>query len=393
MVMKSGTLPASNSPGQKGNGSLGGAGRSAAAAEETAKAARFQSISVSYFEHLKKLSIARGLWICAPLEEERRFTGWVLPPCAIDREFHIVANGQVCRREPAASIPEDAYHMFARFGLADRATQYSFDFTIPEFGDANEIQLTCPFSDHPDSIFATYYWPRTSQEATPLANMMRVARTRSFGSFVLMGYTQYRHLRALIDRYAPQAQQVLDWGCGAARIGRYFATDSRFRLTGVDVDHVNVDWCRQTYGKQGAFSLIDPCQKTPFPDGSFDMAYGISIFTHLNRDSESFWLAELRRLLRPGGLAIMTIHGELAFFKAVNDFWQYCTLIQDGFYDYGACPDLRVDGKQTISETLYRNVFHTRPYLHSVWGQYFDIVDVIPGGSTAHQDYVVMIRR
>ena len=36
----------------------------------------------------------------------------------------------------------------------------------------------------------------------------------------------------------------------------------------------------------------------------------------------------------------------------MNDPWTFRTLIDEGFYDYGACPDLDVDGKKTISEAV-----------------------------------------
>lgn len=42
-----------------------------------------------------------------------------------------------------------------------------------------------------------------------------------------------------------------------------------------------------------------------FPDASFDLIYGTSVFTHIDKESQESWLAELDRLLRhcdPGGL-------------------------------------------------------------------------------------------
>jgi predicted SAM-dependent methyltransferase len=141
------------------------------------------------------------------------------------------------------------------------------------------------------------------------------------------------------------------------------------------------------------FILIGPTDACPLRSGSIDFVYGLSIFTHLTADSERFWLAELHRLLKPKGVAVMTVHGELAFFKEINDSPQYQRLLRNGFMDVGPNEDLRVSGKETISEKLYRNVFHTRNYIETVWGHYFKIVDYIPGGSAGHQDYVVMIRK
>jgi SAM-dependent methyltransferase len=259
--------------------------------------------------------------------------------------------------------------------------------------DEQEIKLTCEFGDKPCSVYSTVFWSNAPQVETPALNMMRVTRSADLAYFLLSGYTQFRHIQAMSEQYAPGASAILDWGCGSARVLRHFCADPRYRSVGVDVDAYNIKWCEQTFGDRAEFHVIDPLSRSSFSDASFDLVYGISVFTHLNPESELFWLRELHRLLKPRGLAVMTVHGELTFFKSINDLWQYDRLITDGFLDVGACPDLQVDGKDTISLGLYRNVFHTRPYIEKVWGDYFSVVDYIPGGSTGHQDYVVLIRR
>src|SRR5258708_7051462 len=41
-------------------------------------------------------------------------------------------------------------------------------------------------------------------------------------------------------------------------------------------------------------------------DGSVDLIYGQSVLTHLTRATTLAWLAEVRRVMRPGGLAMLT---------------------------------------------------------------------------------------
>jgi SAM-dependent methyltransferase len=48
----------------------------------------------------------------------------------------------------------------------------------------------------------------------------------------------------------------------------------------------------------------------PYADCSFDLVYAFSIFTHLSVDLADRWIAELVRILKPGGYAWFTIHGE-----------------------------------------------------------------------------------
>lgn len=345
-----------------------------------------------FYEHLSKLSVSKGLWFCVPIEGSQKYFGWVIPPFTIHKDFRIKANGLLCQVEPLSSIPRGTQDIFDRFGIGAQSGNYVFNFSLPPITDTNEVVLTCQFAGEFPSVFYSYFKLDIPHIATPASNMMRVANSDDFGYFTLMGYTQYRHIKSIIEQYVFNTPTLLDWGCGSARVLRYFALNPEFRIVGVDVDAYNIDWCQQVFGNQADFHLIQPTEPCPFPDSSFDVIYGISIFTHLGRDSERFWLTELRRLLKPGGLAVMTVHGELAFFKSVNDLRTYSRLIKEGFLDVGACSDLRVEGKETLSEELYRNVFHTRSYIEAEWGQYFRIVDYIPGGSTAHQDYVILIR-
>jgi SAM-dependent methyltransferase len=46
-----------------------------------------------------------------------------------------------------------------------------------------------------------------------------------------------------------------------------------------------------------------------FEDESFDLVYALSVFTHLTGDLQIAWRDELRRVLRPGGLLLVTTHG------------------------------------------------------------------------------------
>jgi SAM-dependent methyltransferase len=89
-------------------------------------------------------------------------------------------------------------------------------------------------------------------------------------------------LALLGDDWSFQGKRVLDFGCGAGRALRQFATEaSEGELWGVDIDPRSIDWMR---------------------------FWALSVFTHLT-DNSLPWLVELHRLLRPGGLLIATYMG------------------------------------------------------------------------------------
>ena len=103
---------------------------------------------------------------------------------------------------------------------------------------------------------------------------------------------------------------VLDFGCGCARTLRWLVKEHpQVHWTGCDVDAEAIDWCRQHLPGY-RFEVNPPMPPAPFPDASFDVLYGISVFTHLDETAQRAWLPEFHRLLRPGGMALLSFHSE-----------------------------------------------------------------------------------
>lgn len=113
-----------------------------------------------------------------------------------------------------------------------------------------------------------------------------------------------------------QCQDVLDWGCSTGRVLRHFDDlPERTSLWGCDIDADAIDWAQRHLGGRFRFFACTTSPTLPVPDGSFDLVYGISIFTHISHGVDT-WLMELRRILRPGGAAMVTVHDEHT--------WSFC---------------------------------------------------------------------
>ncbi|RYY20740.1 MAG: class I SAM-dependent methyltransferase, partial [Cytophagaceae bacterium] len=118
----------------------------------------------------------------------------------------------------------------------------------------------------------------------------------------------------LKEQLAPYAslhnQHVLDWGCGPGRVVRHLPAviGQGCRFTGTDANAQSVAWCQ---AHLPGISFLHNGMSPPLAlaDGVVDVAYGISIFTHLSAAGHASWLAELRRVLRPGGVLLLTTHG------------------------------------------------------------------------------------
>lgn len=104
--------------------------------------------------------------------------------------------------------------------------------------------------------------------------------------------------------------RVLDFGCGAGRLLHALDIDRRDgqSLWGCDVDAACAEWCRDNI----PFATIARTVLTPplpYADASFDLVFAISVFTHLSRPLQLAWARELMRILRPGGVAVVTTCG------------------------------------------------------------------------------------
>ncbi|RYY39296.1 MAG: class I SAM-dependent methyltransferase [Chitinophagaceae bacterium] len=102
---------------------------------------------------------------------------------------------------------------------------------------------------------------------------------------------------------------VLDWGCGPARVIRHLPQLlPGARLAGSDYNEATIEWCRAhiagiDFRSNGVQPPLD------FGRDTFDAAYALSVLTHLSEEAQVAWMTELYRVLKPGGLLLLTTHG------------------------------------------------------------------------------------
>jgi SAM-dependent methyltransferase len=107
---------------------------------------------------------------------------------------------------------------------------------------------------------------------------------------------------------------ILDFGCSSGRVLRHFyraVKEFNWSLYGVDIQARPIQWMRQFLPREFCVYTGSTTPALPFPDNHFDVIYGFSVFTHIKFNCD-FWLLELKRVMKPGGLLIQTIHTENA---------------------------------------------------------------------------------
>jgi SAM-dependent methyltransferase len=159
-----------------------------------------------------------------------------------------------------------------------------------------------------------------------------------------------------------KAGRVLDFGCGCGRTIRWFLPDaadpeySGVEFHGVDVDAQAIAWCKE-HLHGGHFSANPLLPPLSYPPEFFDVIYCFSVFTHLDEAMQDLWLAELGRILKPGGLLLMTVHAESAV--EILDEAQKSELQLRGF------AHARSQKLSGLVPDWYQTTWHSREYIVS----------------------------
>lgn len=210
--------------------------------------------------------------------------------------------------------------------------------------------------------------------------------------FTTFAYSNYRAYRSVFAAYASRPwkdiDHVLDWGCGCGRVTQHVMHSlGAGKVFGADVDSGNVNWCLENLGSPN-FVLCDTKPPMSFPDGTFDYIIGTSVFTHIPEELVEPWLAELRRVLKPGGLAALTVGTEtrVAFGSYEPD--RLRKLEERGIEDSIRNSQLKGFVKD---EDYYRNVRMTKAYIRRVWSRHLKVIEILDHGIGV-QDIVICQR-
>jgi SAM-dependent methyltransferase len=127
-------------------------------------------------------------------------------------------------------------------------------------------------------------------------------------------------IRRLLEengRAIAEQEAILDFGCGCGRVARWWSDLAGPRVFGCDYDGMLTEWCKANL----PFMTVKTNPSSPplpFRRESFDFVYAISLFTHLTAAAQDRWMADVRRVLKPGGMFLFTVHGE-RFLGYLND--------------------------------------------------------------------------
>ena len=202
------------------------------------------------------------------------------------------------------------------------------------------------------------------------------------------GYYSVLRLFKILEHFSINPRKIgsiFELGCGTARLLRHFRAIDGVRLVGSDVNSEMVEWCQANLPEIEFYhnELTPPL--TFAEDDSFDLMLASSVFTHIPLETQESWLAEMQRILRPGGIFICSVLGQ-----------NHANLL----LDEAEIEELKTKGNFTLTsqddKATYStrvggsawDVFQTRAEVIRVFSSYFQIVDYIPGG----QDFLILLK-
>jgi SAM-dependent methyltransferase len=145
----------------------------------------------------------------------------------------------------------------------------------------------------------------------PARLIIRVAGTPDVAWFLESGRLAAQSIRDAVERAGTRIDamgSILDFGCGCGRVIRNWAQLDA-RVAGSDLSGAAIDWCR-AHLPFAHFETNGLSPPLAFADAAFELAYALSVFTHLPEAIQHDWADELRRVVRPGGLVLLSTHGE-----------------------------------------------------------------------------------
>ena len=173
--------------------------------------------------------------------------------------------------------------------------------------------------------------------------------------------------------------RILEWGCGPARLLRHFPEllkNCFTSLYGSDYNRVSIAWCGK-YIPGVTFLTNRLLPPLDLPDDFIDAVYCVSVFTHLSREAQDAWLAEILRVMKPGGIFFMTVHGDECSVKLTSD--------ESRAYRDSGCV---VRGEVTEGQRTYTS-YSSPGYMRDVFLKGLEILEHIPGENSAQDIWIV----
>lgn len=174
-------------------------------------------------------------------------------------------------------------------------------------------------------------------------------------------------------------RNYLDLGCASGRVTRHMhLLRPNMKTMGCDINRSHVEWCNKYLPTTIITFQNSSIPILPIESNSIDILSAYSVFTHIEA-METTWLMEIRRILRPGGIAWITIHSE----KTLSDMdssWPLWKPIME-FPEISKkinTQNQTFQGDRLIirwhkNKSYSSNIFYKEEYVRRHWGRIMEV--------------------
>lgn len=226
---------------------------------------------------------------------------------------------------------------------------------------------------------------------------------------ISMFYAQCQEALAKAQFTFSERTKILDFGCGFGRLTRFFLKDApgeNIFAADCTKDFINI--CQDTFPVScippDNFLLNTPLPPLDLPSGTFDLVTAYSVFTHLAEHAATAWLDEMHRILKPGGVLVITLrqksfleqssqlsrlsslsHYEQVMYDAFGDFPLHIQRYVRGEYLYHPS-----GGGNDLSSEFYGDTVVPPVYVRKNWLERFDLLTMFDDISRCSQAFLAL---
>jgi SAM-dependent methyltransferase len=206
-------------------------------------------------------------------------------------------------------VPHTELSWLDEHGEFKRHLESSYRVVLDEEGTGIVFALTDPVDLPPDRI-------GSDGLPVPPPEMIRLVAgmfdwERIYEPFIAGGERATESIRTVLERNGLEIEHfdsILDFGCGCGRVIRQWKSLTETQLHGSDYNPYLIEWSKANLSF-AEFTVNGVGPPLDYRDEQFDFLYALSIFTHFVEALQGPWANEVARVLRPGGFALVTLHG------------------------------------------------------------------------------------